>query len=102
MIRTPLYARNQSLELFINGYLNQNPSSLTNTELQCLYRHFRHPVTERLYQVLERAECDDVNKKPIEYITKYCLHCQNTRNHQDISSLLCKPTTTSFSITLSI
>ena len=69
----------KSLESFINGSLNQNPSSLTNTELQRLHHRFGHPATERLHWVLERARYNDVNKKSIEYITKYYLHCQKHR-----------------------
>jgi hypothetical protein len=31
---------------------------------------------DRLHRILERAGYDSVNKKSIELITKYCLHCQ--------------------------
>jgi hypothetical protein len=72
----PFMLWDESLESFINGSLNQNPSSLTDTELRRLHRRFGHPATERLHRVLERAGYNDVNKKSIEYITKYCLHCQ--------------------------
>jgi hypothetical protein len=72
----PFMLWDESLESFINGSLNQNPSSLTDTELRRLHRRFGHPAMERLHWVLERAGYNDVNKRSIEYITKYCLHCQ--------------------------
>jgi hypothetical protein len=69
----------ESLESFMNTSLSRNPSPLTDAELRYLHRLFGHLATERLHQVLERAGYDDVNKKLIEYITKYCLHCQKHR-----------------------
>jgi hypothetical protein len=72
----PFLLWEESLESFITNSLSRNPSPLTDRELRHFHRHFGHPATERLHRMLERADYDDVNKKSIEYITKYCLHCQ--------------------------
>ena len=48
---------------------------LTNTELQRLHRRFGHPSVNRLQRVLERAG-HNVDKSVLEYISKYCIHCQ--------------------------
>ena len=45
------------------------------TELQRLYRRFGHPSVVRLQRVLERAG-HDTDKEALEYLTKYCIHCQ--------------------------
>ena len=49
---------------------------LTETELRQLHRRFGHPSVRRLTKVLERAGHSDINRRMIEYLTKYCEHCQ--------------------------
>ena len=49
---------------------------LTETELRQLHRRFGHPSIQRLTKVLERAGHSDINRHTIEYLTKYCKHCQ--------------------------
>jgi hypothetical protein len=71
----PFLLWDESLESFITNSLSRNPSPLTEPELRCLHRHFGHPATERLHRILERAGYNEINKKSIEYIMKYCLHC---------------------------
>jgi hypothetical protein len=66
---------NTSLQSFIAESFACNPCYLTNTELQRLHRRFGHPSVNRLQNVLERAG-HDVNKPVLEYLTKYCKHCQ--------------------------
>jgi hypothetical protein len=56
----PFMLWDESLESFINESLNQNPSSLTDTELRRLHCRFGHPATERLHRVLERAGYNDI------------------------------------------
>ena len=45
------------------------------TELQRLYWRFGHPSVARLQKVLERAGHDS-DKETLEFLTKYCVHCQ--------------------------
>jgi hypothetical protein len=65
-----------SLRTFVVDSFDYNPCFLTNTELQRLHRRFGHPSVSRLQKVLERAGHDDVDKSVLEYLTKYCVHCQ--------------------------
>ena len=48
---------------------------LTTTELQWLHRRFGHPSVSRLQRVLDRAG-HEVDKKALEYLTKYCKYYQ--------------------------
>jgi hypothetical protein len=66
---------NASLQSFISESFDYNPCFLTNVELQRLHRRFGHPSTSRLQKVLERAG-HDVDKATVDYLTKYCKHCQ--------------------------
>ena len=43
--------------------------------MQRLHRKFGHPLVRRLQDVLERASYN-VDKDALEYLTKYCKHCQ--------------------------
>jgi len=45
-------------------------------EIHRLYRRFGHPSAEKLYRVLERSRHDDVNRKAVDYLTKYYSFCQ--------------------------
>ena len=45
-------------------------------ELCWLHHRFGHPLADKLYKVLERSGHDDVDKQVIDYLTKYCSHCQ--------------------------
>ena len=49
---------------------------LSEIELRRLHRRFGHPATNRLYQLLEKAGHDDVDKGTLEMIAKSCHHCQ--------------------------
>src|SRR5450432_2959538 len=66
---------NSSLQGFIADSFNYTSCYLTNTELQRIHRRFGHPSVVRLQRVLERAG-HDVDKQVLEYIAKYCVHCQ--------------------------
>ena len=45
-------------------------------EIHCLYRRFGYLLAEKLYRVLERSRHDDINRKAINHLTKYCSYCQ--------------------------
>jgi len=64
-----------SLQSFIAESFTCNPCYLTNVELQRLHRRFGHPSVGKLQNVLERAS-HNVDKRALEYLTKYCEHCQ--------------------------
>jgi hypothetical protein len=64
-----------TLQVFLTESFDHNPCYLTNTELQRLHRRFGHPSVERLQRVLNRAG-HDLDKKALEYLTRYCIHCQ--------------------------
>ena len=66
---------NSSTQTYLLESLDQNPSYLTETELQRLHRRFGHPSVERLQTLLDRAG-HDTNKKTLEHLTKYCHFCQ--------------------------
>ena len=65
-----------SLRTFITTSLTQSPCPLSTTELRRLHRRFGHPATDRLHKLLEQSEHDNINKKTLEYLTKYCSECQ--------------------------
>ena len=67
---------NSSLHSFLLESFESNPCCLTDVELQRLHRRFGHPSVERLQRVLERSGHDDVDKKTLEHLTKYCHFCQ--------------------------
>ena len=64
-----------ALPAYIQQSFDQNPCFLTDTEIRRLHRRFGHPSAEKLYRVLERSGHDDVDKKAIDYLTKYCSFC---------------------------
>jgi hypothetical protein len=66
---------NRPLQSFISESFNYATSYLTATELQRLHRRFGHPSVARLQKVLERAG-HDADRQVLEYLTKYCVHCQ--------------------------
>ena len=73
----PFLLWNTSLQAYIVESFDQNPCYLTDIELRQLHRRFGHPSVERLKRILDRAgHDDDSNRKTLEYITRYCSHCQ--------------------------
>jgi len=67
---------NSSLQAYLLESFESNPCYLTEVELQRLHRRFGHPSVERLQRVLDRAGHNDVDKKTLEHLTKYCHFCQ--------------------------
>ena len=49
---------------------------LNGHEIRRLHCRFGHPSAEKLYRVLERSGHNDVNRKAIDHLTKYCSYCQ--------------------------
>ena len=72
----PFLLWKETLEPFITESFLQDPCLLTTVELQRLHHRFGHPAADRLHRLLERAGHEDINKKSIEHLTKYCSHCQ--------------------------
>ena len=64
-----------SLHSLVIDSLLYKPCYLTDVELARLHRRFGHPSVKRLRTVLERAG-HDVKLKTVEYLTKFCKHCQ--------------------------
>ncbi|SLM34156.1 hypothetical protein LPUS_02861 [Lasallia pustulata] len=76
----PFLLWEESLQSFIANSFDLNPCYLTDTELHQLHRQFGHPPANRVHLVLEQSgHGDNLNKKMLEYLTKYCLHCQKHR-----------------------
>jgi hypothetical protein len=71
----PFVLWGRSFQQFITSSLTQNPCYLTSAELSRLHRRFGHPSIERLHALLERAG-QEVDKKSIERLTKFCSYCQ--------------------------
>jgi hypothetical protein len=65
----PFMLWDESLELFINGSLNQNPSSLTDTELRRLHRRFGHLLSSHC----ESVEGMEIGKIVVKLI--YVCNC---------------------------
>ena len=61
--------------MYIQESFNNNPCYLTSMEIHRLHRRFGHPSAKKLYRVLERSR-HNVDKKVINYLTKYCLYYQ--------------------------
>ena len=81
------------LKFSISSSFNTNPCFLNEIEIRRLHRRFGHPSAQRLYSVLKQSGHNDVSRKYIDYLTKFCDHCQNTKVHQlDLNSISKIPT----------
>ena len=67
---------NLSLQAYLLELFKSNPCYFTEVELQCLYYRFGYLSIERLQRVLDQAGHNDVDKKTLEHLTKYCYFCQ--------------------------
>jgi hypothetical protein len=72
----PFILWDQALQSYISQSFESNPCYLTTTELRRLHRRFGHPSADRLYRVLERSGHDDIDKKALHRLNKFCAHCQ--------------------------
>ena len=73
--RHPFLIQGETLRTYIQESFNYNPCYLTSTEIYRLHRRFGHPSAEKLYRVLKYFR-HNVNKKVIDYLTKYYSFCQ--------------------------
>ena len=72
----PFLIQGEALQTYVQESFDYNPYYLTNTEIHRLYRRFGHPSAEKLYKVLKRSGHDDVDKRAIDHLTKYCFFYQ--------------------------
>lgn len=70
------------LQLFIAKSFNNNFCLLTDIKLRQLHDHFGYPSICKLYKVLKYAS-HKTNKKLINNLTKYCIHCQKHKKSPD-------------------
>jgi hypothetical protein len=67
---------NESLHAFVQESLCDTLSCfLTEPELCCLHKRFRHPSVQRLHHVLEQSG-HEVDCDVLQHLTKYCTSCQ--------------------------
>src|SRR6266567_3189126 len=66
--------------MYIQESFDYNLCYLTSTEIHRLYRHFGHLSAEKLYRVLKHFRHNNINRKAINYLTKYCSYCQKYRH----------------------
>ena len=69
--RHPFLIQGETLRTYIQESFNYNPYYLTSTKIYRLYRYFGYLLAEKLYRVLKRSRHDNVNRKVIDYLTKY-------------------------------
>jgi len=48
-------------------------------EIHYLHRRFGYPLAKKLYRVLERSGHNNINRKVIDHLTKYCSFYQKYR-----------------------
>ena len=70
-IQTPIsYIGRDLIDLYLRIF-NYNPYYLTSTEIYRLHRRFGHLLAEKLYRVLKYFKHNNINRKAIDYLTKY-------------------------------
>ena len=74
--RHPFLIQGETLQTYIQESFDYNPCYLTSTEIHRLYCRFGHLLAKRLHRVLKRSGYNNVNRKAIDYLTKYCSSCQ--------------------------
>src|SRR6266568_5096910 len=65
---------------YIQESFDYNPCFLTSTEIHRLHCRFSHPSAEKLYRVLKHSRHNNVNRKAINHLTKYCSYCQKYKH----------------------
>ena len=53
---------------------------LTSTKIHRLHYYFSYPLAKKLYRVLKHFRHNNVNRKAINHLTKYCSYCQKYRH----------------------
>ena len=74
--RHPFLIQGETLWTYIQESFDYNLCYLTSTKIYRLYRCFSYLLAEKLYRVLKYSRHDNVNRKVIDYLTKYCSFCQ--------------------------
>ena len=69
--RYPFLIQGETLRTYIQESFDYNPYYLTSTEIYCLYRRFGYLLAKKLYRVLKHSRHDNINRKAIDYLTKY-------------------------------
>ena len=69
--RHPFLIQGETLRTYIQESFNYNPYYLTSTRIYHLYRCFGYLLAKKLYRVLKRSRYNNVNRKAIDYLTKY-------------------------------
>ena len=69
--RHPFLIQGETLQTYIQESFNYNLYYLTSTKIHYLYHFFGHLLAEKLYRVLKRSRYNNINKKTIDYLTKY-------------------------------
>ncbi len=68
----PFLIQGKTLRTYIQESFDYNPCYLTSTEIHHLHHCFGYPSAEKLYRVFKHSRHDNVNKKAIDHLTKYC------------------------------
>jgi hypothetical protein len=66
---------NIAAQFLIAKSFDQNSCYLIEIELRRLHRRFDHFSTRRLQAILDRSD-HEINSRAIEYLIKFCHHCQ--------------------------
>ena len=70
----------ETLQAYIQESFDYNLCYLTSTEIHYLYCCFSHPSAEKLHKVLRRSRHNNIDKKAIDHLTKYCSYCQKYKH----------------------
>jgi hypothetical protein len=73
--RHPFLYRERLYRPTFRNLLTITRATLLVLEIHRLYRRFGHLLAEKLYRVLKRFRHDNVNRKAINHLTKYCSFC---------------------------
>ncbi len=62
-------------------HITSNSKSIlfTNSEIIFLHRHFKHPMPDKLYKIMKRAQTnkvDEATRRLLEKTTKACEECE--------------------------
>ena len=71
--------KGETLQTYIQESFNYNLCYFISTEIYCLYCRFSYLLAKKLYKVLKCFKYNNINKKAINYLTKYCSFCQKYR-----------------------
>ena len=70
--RHPFLIQEEILQTYIQKSFNYSLYCLTSMEIHCLYHCFGYLLAKKLYRVLKHSKYNNINKKAINYLIKYC------------------------------